>query len=186
MAEDIGTPFRSMSNPNTYGDPDTYLGTNWYTGTGDNGGVHTNSSVQNHWYYRLSQGGAGTNDVGNAFNVTGITRHKATQIAWRNDVTYLTSTADYADARFYAIQSANDLFGVCSPEAISTTKAWYAVGVGPDFVYRARCSITKIPVVSDRFRSFIRECYCRVRIFNGGLRICIHLRHRILSNIIFF
>ncbi len=146
IGEDIGSPFRSMSNPNSYGDPDTYLGTNWYTGTGDNGGVHTNSSVQNHWYYRLSQGGSGTNDIGNTFNVTGIGRHKATQISWRDNVNYLISTSDYADSRFYAIQSANDLFGVCSPEAIATTKAWYAVGVGGDFVYGADAQFTATPV----------------------------------------
>ncbi|HLP19377.1 MAG TPA: M4 family metallopeptidase, partial [Chitinophagales bacterium] len=146
IGEDIGAPFRSMSNPNTYGDPDTYGGTNWYTGTGDNGGVHINSGVQNHWYYRLSVGGTGTNDIGNAYNVTAIGRNKATRIAWRNDVVYLTSTSDYADARFYAIQSANDLYGVCSQEAISTTRAWYAVGVGPDFVYGTDAQFTASPV----------------------------------------
>ncbi len=134
VGEDIGGAFRSMSNPNTYGDPDTYQGTNWYTGTADNGGVHTNSNVQNFWYYVLSTGKSGTNDIGNAYNVTGITRHKATQIAWRNMVFYLTNTSQYADSRFYSIQAANDLFGTCSPEVIATTNAWYAVGVGAQFV----------------------------------------------------
>lgn len=146
IGEDIGGAFRSMSNPNTYGDPDTYTGTNWYTGTGDNGGVHINSGVQNHWYYRLSVGGSGTNDLGNAYNVTAIGRNKATRIAWRNDVVYLTNTSDYADARFYAIQSANDLYGVCSQEAISTTRAWYAVGVGADFLAGADAQFTATPV----------------------------------------
>lgn len=148
IAEDIGTPFRSMSNPNTYGDPDTYGGTNWYTGTNDNGGVHTNSGVQNHWFYRLSQGGSGTNDLGNAYNVTGITRSKAKYIAWRNDTYYLTNTADYADARFYAIQSANDIYGACSQEAISTTNAWYAVGVGAAFVFGVDAQFTGSPLAN--------------------------------------
>ncbi|MCX6200582.1 MAG: M4 family metallopeptidase, partial [Bacteroidetes bacterium] len=142
IGEDIGSPFRSMSSPNTYGDPDTYLGTNWYTGTGDNGGVHTNSNVQNFWYYLLSQGGTGTNDIGNAYTVTGISRHKATQIAWRNMVFYLTNNSQYADSRFYAIQSANDLFGTCSPEAIATTNAWYAVGVGAQFTFGVDAQFT--------------------------------------------
>ncbi len=142
IGEDIGSPFRSMSNPTTYGDPDTYLGTNWYTGTGDNGGVHTNSSVQNFWCYLLSQGGTGTNDIGNAYTVTGISRHKATQIAWRNMVFYLTNNSEYADARFYAIQSANDLFGTCSAEAIATTNAWYAVGVGAQFTFGVDAQFT--------------------------------------------
>ena len=130
IGEDIGAAFRSHSNPNAYGDPDTYLGTNWYTGTGDNGGVHTNSGVQNYWYYLLSVGGSGTNDIGNAFNVAGIGINKASAIAYRNLTVYLSQNSQYADARFYAIQAATDLYGPCSPEVTATTNAWYAVGVG--------------------------------------------------------
>lgn len=130
LGEDIGLSFRSFSNPNTYGDPDTYLGTNWYAGSGDAGGVHTNSGVQNYWYYLLSMGGTGVNDIGNSFSVTGLGRDKATDIAWRNMVYYLTPSSQYADARFYAIQSAVDLYGACTPEVQATTNAWYAVGVG--------------------------------------------------------
>jgi Zn-dependent metalloprotease len=130
MGEDIGTPFRSMSNPNTYGDPDTYTGTNWATGAADNGGVHTNSGVLNYWYYLLTMGGSGTNDKGNAFNVTAIGRTKSNAIAYRTLTNYLINTSQYADARFYALQSATDLYGGCSQEVTSTGNAWYAVGVG--------------------------------------------------------
>jgi Zn-dependent metalloprotease len=145
IGEDLGAPFRSMSNPNAYGDPDTYFGNNWYSGTGDYGGVHTNSGVQNYWFYLLSMGGTGTNDIGNNYNVTGIGIQKAQQIAWRNMVYYLTNSSDYADARFYSIQAANDLFGACSPEAISTTKAWYAVGVGSNFVFGTTAQFSLSP-----------------------------------------
>ena len=130
-----GNGIRSMSNPNAFADPDTYLGTNYYTGTQDNGGVHTNSGVQNFWYYLLTVGGTGTNDLNNAYNVTGLGLLDASKIAFRNNTFYLTPNSDYADARFYAIQSAIDIFGVCSPEVMSTTNAWYAVGVGPAFSY---------------------------------------------------
>lgn len=121
---------RSMSNPNSFGDPDTYNGTNYYTGTGDNGGVHTNSSVQNFWYYLLVNGGSGTNDIGNSYSVTGVGITNAANIAFRNLTVYLTNSSDFSDARFYAIQSAVDLFGGCTPEVEATTNAWYAVGVG--------------------------------------------------------
>ena len=131
LGEDIGVAFRSMSNPNSYSQPDTYLGTLWYTGSSDAGGVHTNSGVQNFWYYLLCIGGSGTNDLGNAYSVTALGRTKANNIAWRNLVTYLTSGSQYDDARFYAIQSAIDLYGACTLEVVSTTNAWYAVGVGP-------------------------------------------------------
>lgn len=127
----VGSALRSMSNPNQFGDPDCYTGTNWYTGTADNGGVHTNSGVQNYWYYLLSQGGSGTNDLGDPFTVTGIGWYDAARIAFRNNAFYLVNTSQYADARTYAIQSANDLFGACTPEVIATTNAWYACGVGP-------------------------------------------------------
>lgn len=130
MGEDIGTPFRSMSNPNAYGDPDTYTGTNWATGAADNGGVHTNSGVLNYWYYLLTMGGNGTNDKGNAFNVTAIGRTKSNAIAYRTLTNYLINSSQYADARFYALQSATDLYGGCSQEVTSTGNAWYAVGVG--------------------------------------------------------
>lgn len=127
-----GTPgdaLRYMNNPGLAGDPDTYLGTNWYTGAGDNGGVHINSGVQNFWYYLLCQGGSGTNDLGFVYNVAAITMNKARLIAYRNNTFYLTSGSQYADAAFYALKSANDLYGVCSPEAVSVKNAWDAVGV---------------------------------------------------------
>ncbi|MEI6313003.1 MAG: M4 family metallopeptidase, partial [Bacteroidota bacterium] len=142
IGEDIGSPFRSMSNPNLYSNPDTYLGTYWYTGTADNGGVHTNSGVQNFWYYLLTQGGSGTNDIGSVYNVTGLGRVKSSSIAWRNLTVYLTPTSNYADARFYAIQSAVDLYGPCTPEVTSTTNAWYAVGVGAAYSSVVTASFT--------------------------------------------
>lgn len=128
-----GGAIRSMENPNLYGDPDTYLGTYWYTGTADNGGVHTNSGVQNKWFYILSQGETGTNDIGNAYSVTGIGLASAAAIAYRNLTVYLSSSSNYAAARAGAIQAAIDLFGAGSPEEIATTNAWYAVGVGPEY-----------------------------------------------------
>jgi Zn-dependent metalloprotease/subtilisin-like proprotein convertase family protein len=130
VGEDIGVPFRSMSNPNLYNQPDTYLGTSWYTGTGDNGGVHYNSGVLNYWFYLVTNGGSGTNDINNAFNVAGIGMTKAAAIAYRTLTTYLTTNSQYANARTYSIIAAQDLYGVCSPEVTAVTNAWYAVGIG--------------------------------------------------------
>ncbi len=129
----IGADFytlRSMSNPNAYGDPDTYKGTNWYAGSGDNGGVHTNSGVLNYWFYLLSAGGSGTNDLGTAFNVSGLGIDNAAAIAYRTLTVYLISTSNYANCRTFSIKAAEDLFGVGSNAAIQTTNAWNAVGVG--------------------------------------------------------
>ncbi len=127
---------RSFISPNTYGDPDTYKGTYWYSTTGctpssgnDNCGVHTNSSVQNRWFYLLSEGGTGTNDNGDSYNVTGIGRFEARLITYRALVVYMGSSSQYIDARKAAIEAAVDLYGSCSQEAISVGDAWHAVGV---------------------------------------------------------
>lgn len=134
IGEDLYTNgIRNMQTPGSLGDPDTYFGTNWYTGTGDNGGVHTNSGVQNKWFFILTQGETGTNDIGSAYSVSGIGIDKASDIAYRNLTVYLSQNSEYADARFYSIQSALDLYGPCSNEVTQTTNAWYAVGIGSQF-----------------------------------------------------
>lgn len=120
---------RDMSNPNIKNHPDTYEGDFWWTTTGDNGGVHTNSGVQNFWFFLLAEGGSGTNDNGDAYAVQGIGRNNAARIAYRNLSVYLTSSSDYADAKNGSIFSAMDLFGTCSNEVLQTVNAWNAVGV---------------------------------------------------------
>ncbi len=124
---------RSMSDPNSLGHPDTYHGTHWYFGAGDYGGVHTNSGVLNHWFYLLVAGGSGTNDLGDSYSVSGIGMSAAAAIAYRLESVYLSSTSNYAAARTFGIQAAIDLFGACSQEVISTTNAWFAVGIGEEF-----------------------------------------------------
>lgn len=146
IGENIGAAFRNMSNPNQFSQPDTYGGTFWVnttsctpTNNNDQCGVHTNSGVLNFWFYLLSQGGSGTNDISNAYTVTGIGIDKAAAIAYRTNTFYLISTSNYASARTAAIQSATDLYGAGSPEVIATTNAWYAVGVGS--AYSSACGV---------------------------------------------
>lgn len=134
----IGQPYmRSMSNPNGGQQPDTYNGQYWVNTSNtspqnDNGGVHTNSGVQNYWFYLLCQGGSGTNDLGNAYSVTGIGITQARQIAYRNLVTYLGQNATYMDAYYGSLQAAQDLYGNPSTQYTAVRKAWYAVGIGND------------------------------------------------------
>lgn len=134
---------RSMSNPNDSEAPDTYLGNYWWTDPGDNGGVHTNSGVQNFWFYLLSEGGSGVNDNGDAYSVTGIGIEEAAQIAYRNLTVYLMPSSKYSDARLGSLNSAIDLFGVNSPQYQAVMDSWYAVGVYLPYVgpYAQNCSI---------------------------------------------
>ena len=124
-----GTPFRDMSDPNLYQNPDCYNGTYWNAPNE----VHNNSGVLNFWYYLLTTGGTGTNDLGNAYSVTGLGISKAEQICYRMNAVYLFPSATYADARIWAIQAAIDLYGPCTPEVEATADAWHAVGVGNAF-----------------------------------------------------
>jgi Zn-dependent metalloprotease len=128
IGEDVGA-LRNMQDPKSHNQPDTYKGQQWYTGTADNGGVHTNSGVQNRWFYILVNGAQGTNDIGSAYNVTGIGIDKAAKITYRNLIN-LTSSSNYAATRAGALKAAKDLYGECSQEYLSTGNAWYAVGVG--------------------------------------------------------
>lgn len=131
MGADRSFHIRNLSNPNDNFDPDTYQGTYWQNTSNsfDNYGVHTNSSVQNFWFYLLAMGGSGTNDLGVNYAVTGIGITEAAMIAYRNMEVYLTSSSTYVDAREGAIHAANDLFGACSNQAIQCGRAWHAVGV---------------------------------------------------------
>ena len=143
------SPFylRSMSNPKSglSKQPDTYKGTFWKAATVEEGcvipndsndkcGVHYNSGVLNHWFYILSVGKSGTNDIGSVYNVTGITIAKAEKIAYRLETSYLTPSSGYQNARDFGIQAAKDLYGANSPEAIATQNAFYAVGLGNKYV----------------------------------------------------
>ena len=133
MGEDFlpsANGFRDMSSPNARSHPDTYLGFFWFTGTEDNGGVHTNSGVQNFWWHLLADGGNGTTDNGRSYSVESIGVDTATAIAMRNLRYYLTNTSDYADAKAGSLQAAEDLYGPCSHYYIQTSQAWEGVGLG--------------------------------------------------------
>ena len=150
IGEEIGlplpTPLRSMSSPKLYAQPDTYGGTYWKDVTvagcptpsnaNDNCGVHYNSGVLNKWFYLLVTGGSGTNDIGSAYGVPAIGWVDAEKIAFATELA-LTSTATYAAARTASINAATTQFpGTCpvSIQVEAVTRAWYAVGVGADFI----------------------------------------------------
>jgi len=134
MGEDImntGMGIRNLRFPALFNDPDTYLGVNWGMGLFiDYGYVHSNSGVQNYWYYLLSDGDSDINDNGQAYDIEGIGFQKATDIAYYNLTNFLTRYSNHQDARMGAMQAAINLYGPCSNEYIQTTNAWYAVGVG--------------------------------------------------------
>ncbi|HHB78709.1 MAG TPA: choice-of-anchor D domain-containing protein, partial [Saprospiraceae bacterium] len=122
-----GIGFRSMSNPNYFDHPDCYEGDFWESYND----VHVNSSVQNFWFYLLSDGGTGVNEFGTSYSLSGIGYSDAAKIAYRTLNYYLTPSSEYADAAYYSSLAAQDLFGGCSSELAQTIEAWHAVGLNP-------------------------------------------------------
>ena len=127
LGEDIGpdgSPYadglRSFADPTVYGDPSHYA--DLYTGTGDNGGVHTNSSISNHWFYLLVNGGQNVNPAyASGTNVQGISFEAAEDIVYLG-FTALTAGADFCDARASTI-------AVAGNNDTNVADAWDEVGV---------------------------------------------------------
>ena len=118
-----------MSNPNLKNQPDTYVGDMWYAGSDDSGGVHTNSGVQNFWFYLLCKGGSGVNDHDVNYSVQSIGMDAAVKIAYRNLTEYLSYNSDYLDSRIGSLLATADLYGKNSAIYQEVDKAWDAVGV---------------------------------------------------------
>ncbi|HAS6347265.1 TPA: peptidase M4 [Vibrio vulnificus] len=123
IGEDI-TPntngIRNMADPGEDGDPSHY--NERYTGTGDNGGVHINSGIINHWYYLLVNGGQNSDEqFASGTDVSGIGLSAATQIVF-SGFTTLPPNADFCLAR-----SATD--AVSGTYSSNVLAAWNEVGV---------------------------------------------------------
>ncbi|MCK9255677.1 MAG: PKD domain-containing protein [Bacteroidales bacterium] len=132
IGSEIGYTMRSIADPNSTNKPDTYKGNYWVHDDSDYGGVHTNGIPLCYGFYLLSEGGSGTNDLGNSYNVSALGMNKAEQIFFRLLTVYLSETSNYQDAWFYAMQAAADLYGVCSAEVQSVGDMFYAIGVAPE------------------------------------------------------
>ncbi len=164
IGEQIGAnenaPLRRMDNPKAQGNPDTYGGVNWVDQNcspslaNDQCGVHTNSGVINHWFYLLTAGSKNgfrpaeivanqyifgdsddeINDLGNAYRVNGVGFQVSEQVAFLTEL-MLTANATYAEAREASVEVAIAMNGdPCGSLVESVANAWYACGVGGQFV----------------------------------------------------
>ncbi|SHE76501.1 thermolysin/neutral peptidase B [Seinonella peptonophila] len=128
LGEDIYTPdksgdaLRSLADPPKYKQPDHYK--DRYIGFQDNGGVHTNSGINNKAAYLIAAGG-----THHQVKVQGIGRDKMSAIYYRALTLYLTPNADFAEMRKAAIESATDLYGANSAEVTAVKKAYDSIGV---------------------------------------------------------
>ena len=120
---------RSMANPNRRRHPAYYRGKHWFEGSDDSGGVHYNSGVLNHWFYLLTKGKSGTNEVGAEYDVAGIGMTNALNLVFLLQTAYLTESSGYAACYEYSLSAAEDLWGRSDGRYASVVEAWKAVGL---------------------------------------------------------
>lgn len=106
---------RNMQDPTIFGDPDRMSSPNYYcaqselygtdgSGSGDNGGVHTNSGVNNKAAFLMTDGG-----TFNGKQVNGLGNAKVADLYYEVQTNLLTSAADYADLYDALIQASINL-----------------------------------------------------------------------------
>jgi Zn-dependent metalloprotease len=85
-----------------------------YNGTEDNGGVHINSGIPNHAFFKFAQA---------------TTKVKAAAIFYKALNDYLTKSSQFIDLRLAVIKAATDLHGNGSAEVTQAGLAFDAVGI---------------------------------------------------------
>jgi Zn-dependent metalloprotease len=113
-------------HPDIGDDPQPKHYSDRYTGTRDYGGVHINSGIPNHAFYRAVLG-------------LGDEPLKKAAIIWYETLRSLSRYSDFQEAADKSHQSAIALFGAGSAEADAVQDGWAAVGVA---VRQARLSRT--------------------------------------------
>ena len=147
---------RDMKDPESYNDPSVYQGRYWRNtnfNSYDNGGVHHNSGVPNHWFALATDGSSSgphadseshfhTNGNGYTNTIRGLGLEKTQGVVYRALNNYLQSDSNFLDAREATLQAARDLTRQRVSDAYpgvprltrSDVKqikaAWNAVGVG--------------------------------------------------------
>ncbi len=138
-------PFRSFEDPNIFNHPKMYGGEFW----SDFSGVHTNSSIGNHWFYLLVEGGTGTNENEYAYDIQGIGMDKALQIVFLTQTTALTPNSSYQFYYETSLEAAKEIYGENAIEVTSVEAAWKAVGipsgdVNPEETYDLTISVPEV------------------------------------------
>ncbi|HEY9692927.1 MAG TPA: M4 family metallopeptidase [Oculatellaceae cyanobacterium] len=122
LGEDIptsvfGGPIRDMKNPPLHQQPDKMTSSYHYLGSDDNGGVHTNSGINNKAAYLMTDGG-----TFNGKTITGIGITKAAKIYYKAATSLLTSGSDYYDLYNYLNQSCRSQIGIAGITATDCTQ----------------------------------------------------------------
>ncbi len=143
IGEDItvdSNGIRNMADPGEDGDPSHY--DDRYIGTFDNGGVHINSGIANHWFYLLVNGGQNANPArASGTDVQGVGLAAAERITFLG-FTALPANADFCDARASTVATAGS-------SAANVGAAWNEVGVDESLCINENPGDGPAPVISN-------------------------------------
>ena len=107
LGEDLpGGAIRNMSDPPALGDPDKMTSVNYWIVSGDNGGVHTNSGINNKAVYLMVDGGTFNGETVIAMGIT-----KVAKVYYEVQTNLLASGADYGDLYHALFQGCLNLVG---------------------------------------------------------------------------
>jgi Zn-dependent metalloprotease len=96
-----------------------------------NSEAYYRSGVLSHWFYLLSEGGSGTNGLGNSYTVYGLGIETAARLVYFAQAKkYLNGTTTYPLMRTNMMNATDAFFGANSFQSLQVANAWYAVGVG--------------------------------------------------------
>ncbi|MBE7552986.1 MAG: M4 family metallopeptidase [Anaerolineales bacterium] len=133
VGEDVsGWPaaaFRDMKNPPAFNDPDKMSSSLYSHGPDDNGGVHTNSGVNNKAAYLMTDGG-----TFNGITVTAVGLAKVAKIYYEAQTNLLTSASNYTDLGNGLYQACVNLIGqagITSSDCLEVRDAATAVEMIP-------------------------------------------------------
>jgi hypothetical protein len=167
IGEDISGlgAIRDMEDPTAFSHPDKMTSPNYYIGSadvgffGDNGGVHTNSGVNNKAVFLLTDGG-----TFNTYTITSLGMNKVAAIYYEVQTRLLTSGSDYGDLYNALYQGCLNLVGgaegITSSNCTEVREAAQAVEMNLEPVlgynpHAEHCPAGGMPVIlfSDDFES---------------------------------
>ncbi|HEY0587121.1 MAG TPA: M4 family metallopeptidase [Pseudoduganella sp.] len=130
-----GQPLRWMWKPSKDG-----ASKDAWSSTLGNINVHYSSGPNNRMFYFLAKGSNSSSSsemysqylTKQPLAMTGIGSDKAFRIWFKANTTKFTASTNYANARLKMIESAEQLYGVGSPESIAVKRAYAAINVGTD------------------------------------------------------
>ncbi len=142
-ATSFGGAIRDMWRPSCFGDPGRVTAIQYFCGNGDQGGVHTNSGVNNHAYALLVDGG---DYNGQSIPALGFT--KAVHIFWRALSIYGTPSTNFANHADALDAACADLLGM-ELEGLSVGDP---VGPSGEFITSADCEAVAAMILAVEFR----------------------------------